>query len=59
MTPLHCPICRREFRGEESPKLPFCSDRCRLVDLGRWLDERYGMPIEREEPEDPGEQVEE
>jgi endogenous inhibitor of DNA gyrase (YacG/DUF329 family) len=21
--------------------MPFCSDRCRLVDLGRWLDERY------------------
>jgi hypothetical protein len=30
--------------------MPFCSERCRLVDLGRWLDERYGMPHEPEEP---------
>ncbi len=46
-----CPICRREFRPEESPALPFCSQRCRLVDLGRWLDERYGLPVEPEEAE--------
>ena len=29
--------------------MPFCSERCRLIDLGRWLDERNGMPIEPEE----------
>ncbi len=26
--------------------MPFCSERCRMVDLGRWLDQRYGMPVE-------------
>jgi endogenous inhibitor of DNA gyrase (YacG/DUF329 family) len=31
--------------------MPFCSDRCRLVDLGRWLDERYGLAGEPEEEE--------
>jgi endogenous inhibitor of DNA gyrase (YacG/DUF329 family) len=32
--------------------MPFCSERCRQVDLGRWLDEAYGLPIEREDRED-------
>lgn len=29
--------------------MPFCSERCRLIDLGRWLDERYGLEVEPEE----------
>jgi uncharacterized protein len=49
MAPHRCPICQREFQPEQSPALPFCSQRCRLVDLGRWLDEGYGMPVDREE----------
>jgi uncharacterized protein len=51
MTLLHCPICQRPFQPDESPAMPFCSQRCRLTDLGRWLDERHGLPIEREEQE--------
>ena len=49
MVLLRCSICQREFRPEESPAMPFCSERCRLVDLGRWLDEGYGMPIDPED----------
>lgn len=34
--------------------MPFCSDRCRLIDLGRWLDEGYALPelteVENDEP---------
>ncbi len=26
--------------------MPFCSERCRLIDLRRWLDERYSIPVE-------------
>ncbi len=38
--------------------MPFCSRRCRTMDLGRWLDEKYGLPVEPEEepeqdPEEP------
>jgi uncharacterized protein len=33
--------------------MPFCSERCRLLDLGRWLDEDYGLEFEREEPVEP------
>jgi len=29
--------------------MPFCSPRCRQIDLGRWLDEGYGLPYESEE----------
>jgi tRNA threonylcarbamoyladenosine biosynthesis protein TsaE len=35
-----CPICRTPASPDDST-YPFCSDRCRLVDLGHWLDERY------------------
>lgn len=48
----YCPICRRPFDPQHSPAMPFCSERCRLIDLGRWLDERYGLPIERGEESD-------
>ena len=37
-----CPTCGSEFdRSAEHASFPFCSKRCRLVDLGNWLDERY------------------
>jgi uncharacterized protein len=49
MASLHCSICGKEFQPEQSSALPFCSERCRLIDLGRWLDEGYGMPVERED----------
>ncbi len=52
MSVMHCPTCRRPFDPQQSPAVPFCSERCRLVDLGRWLDERYGVPIERDEESD-------
>jgi hypothetical protein len=32
----------------EWPQFPFCSDRCRVVDLGRWLGERYSIAAENE-----------
>ncbi len=48
MSVSYCPICRRPFDPQRSPAMPFCSQRCRLIDLGRWLDERYGVPIERD-----------
>ena len=41
---MRCPICRKEFVSDETTAMPFCSERCRSIDLGRWLDESYGMP---------------
>jgi endogenous inhibitor of DNA gyrase (YacG/DUF329 family) len=35
--------------------MPFCSPRCRQVDLGRWLGEKYGLPYESEDEPEPSE----
>ncbi|HEX6961446.1 MAG TPA: DNA gyrase inhibitor YacG [Lacipirellula sp.] len=42
---MRCPTCECEFDSSESTALPFCSERCRLIDLGRWLDEGYSLPV--------------
>jgi endogenous inhibitor of DNA gyrase (YacG/DUF329 family) len=41
---MRCPTCKREFDSAASTALPFCSERCRTIDLGRWLGEAYGLP---------------
>jgi endogenous inhibitor of DNA gyrase (YacG/DUF329 family) len=33
-------------QAAEWPDYPFCSARCRKIDLGRWLDEKYAVPAE-------------
>ena len=38
---LLCPICRRPTDSERDADFPFCSERCRLVDLGNWSSEKY------------------
>lgn len=53
-----CPICERSFplpRPGESlpPAFPFCSERCRLVDLNRWIEGVYTVPGEPLPPDDP------
>ncbi len=40
-TPISCPICGKESDFFAEPTGPFCSARCKLVDLGRWLGEDY------------------
>jgi len=37
---LRCPICNRKVPFDD-PNIPFCSDRCRLIDLGNWASETY------------------
>ncbi|WP_425400827.1 DNA gyrase inhibitor YacG [Aeoliella sp.] len=39
-----CPTCKKVFARDSSDALPFCSERCRTIDLGRWLDEEHGLP---------------
>ena len=50
--PMRCPLCDKEFSPESSSAMPFCCDRCRLIDLGRWLDEKQRLPTEPEEEEE-------
>ena len=50
---LSCPTCGRRFLIDETPTPPFCSERCQLIDLGRWLSEDLGLPFEGEPGETP------
>ena len=36
-----CPICRKPTDSEKNSDFPFCSERCRLLDLGNWASEKY------------------
>jgi uncharacterized protein len=36
-----CPICRKPVDSAVDPEFPFCSERCRLLDLGNWASEKY------------------
>jgi uncharacterized protein len=48
---VKCPICHRETERENNPHRPFCSDRCKLIDLGAWAEEKYRIPGSKPEPE--------
>jgi uncharacterized protein len=46
-TTVKCPTCRRPVEwSEASAYRPFCSDRCRLIDLGAWFAEQHAIPDE-------------
>lgn len=52
---LRCPTCKRLVLRSE-PEFPFCSERCRLIDLGKWASNAYvvSTPIfDPDEPEQP------
>ena len=57
-----CPICKRVLGRDDQtiaaliemyPHFPFCSDRCRLVDLNAWLDADYRIETPQQTPSDP------
>lgn len=57
-TMFRCAYCGTTFDRALTTAMPFCSERCRQIDLGNWLDESYGLPYEGEGtldrvPEDP------
>jgi endogenous inhibitor of DNA gyrase (YacG/DUF329 family) len=37
---LRCPICKKPVKSTD-PDFPFCSDRCRIIDLGKWASGQY------------------
>jgi endogenous inhibitor of DNA gyrase (YacG/DUF329 family) len=50
---VRCPTCGRPVEWSEgSTYRPFCSDRCRLIDLGAWLSEERRIPDESSTPRD-------
>jgi len=59
-----CPVCRKELKAPETvlvtgalakTVVPFCSGRCKQIDLNKWLSEEYRVPTGEEETEETGE----
>ena len=54
-----CPICKRPVnpntRDQPNSPYPFCTERCKLVDLGRWLDAKYQIPVAEDDTDIPDE----
>jgi endogenous inhibitor of DNA gyrase (YacG/DUF329 family) len=45
---MNCPICQKPVddpKPGEKNFYPFCSERCKLIDLGRWLGGKYQIPV--------------
>ncbi len=56
---VRCPICKKPVSEPPAPDapttFPFCTERCKLIDLGRWLDGKYQIPVsEADEERDAG-----
>ena len=50
MRSLRCPNCKKIVLRAD-PEFPFCSERCRLIDLGKWASGKYVVPTPISEPE--------
>lgn len=49
---VKCPRCGKEAETKDNPFRPFCSERCKLVDLGNWLSGSYRIPTSETAEED-------
>jgi endogenous inhibitor of DNA gyrase (YacG/DUF329 family) len=49
---MKCPICKKEVSADD-PFFPFCSERCKIIDLGNWASEKYviSSPVQPEDLE--------
>ncbi len=41
-----CPRCGEPTQWEDNPFRPFCSERCKLIDLGAWANDEYRLPTQ-------------
>jgi endogenous inhibitor of DNA gyrase (YacG/DUF329 family) len=54
---MKCPICQKPVNPTD-PEVPFCSERCRIIDLGNWASGKYvistpaNLELEESDPED-------
>ncbi len=54
---LNCPTCSRPIQwSEQYPFRPFCSERCKLIDLGAWLSEERRIPGQEAPLEGPSDE---
>lgn len=46
VTIVKCPVCSKDVEWTESSRYrPFCSERCKQIDLGAWAEEKYKVPV--------------
>jgi len=45
-----CPTCGKPVEWQDNPWRPFCSERCKLIDFGRWANEEYRVPGQNSSP---------
>jgi endogenous inhibitor of DNA gyrase (YacG/DUF329 family) len=53
---LRCPICKQPTDSDTHAEFPFCSERCRVRDLGNWAMEKYKVAaplMDESEPDEP------
>ncbi|MFM8569978.1 MAG: DNA gyrase inhibitor YacG [Pirellula sp.] len=58
---IQCPTCQKFFAADiHAPSMPFCSMRCKMVDLNHWFSEEVGLPVypsddpeQEDEPQPP------
>ena len=50
-----CPICKKPVEWAGNPYRPFCSERCKLIDLGEWAEEGYKISGGEDDDERPDE----
>jgi len=49
---VRCPICKKDVKSTDSD-FPFCSDRCRTIDLGKWASGSYVISSPVKDAEEP------
>ena len=49
---MKCPTCSNETEYEGNPYRPSCSERCKLIDLGKWAAGEYRVPTKEQPPEE-------
>ena len=53
-----CPRCGEQSQWEDNEFRPFCSERCKMIDLGAWANDEYKIPTEDSPQADKGEYYE-
>jgi hypothetical protein len=54
---MKCPTCRKPAPYQGNAYRPFCSERCKLIDLGKWADGTFRVPgesVSLDQAEEPG-----
>jgi endogenous inhibitor of DNA gyrase (YacG/DUF329 family) len=49
---MKCPTCKKETDSSGNPYRPFCSERCKLIDLGKWAGGEFRVPTNERPPEE-------